>query len=88
MKKSVIIVLVLLSWLTVSCKKESASETSQGTTPGTVEYVHICTGAKSVTYHRMVDCIGLTNCSQEIEKVTLEEAKDMNRRACEICYGK
>lgn len=50
------------------------------------EMVYICTGPKSKVYHKSSNCKGLNSCSREINKVTLDKAKSMNRRACKICY--
>ena len=50
------------------------------------EIVFICTGPSAKTYHRTNDCRGLSRCSGDIEEVSLDEAEDMERRACRICY--
>lgn len=49
------------------------------------ESVYICTGPQSRVYHKTDGCCGLNRCSGSIEMVSLEKAKDMGRRACEIC---
>lgn len=54
----------------------------------TDEYVFICTGNYSKCYHKTDKCEGLTYCSKEIKKVTIKEAKDLNRKACKYCYSK
>lgn len=48
--------------------------------------VYICTGETSTKYHCDRDCRGLSRCSGEIEEVTEEEAEDMGRTPCKICY--
>lgn len=48
--------------------------------------VYICTGSSSKRYHCDRDCKGLSRCSGEIEEVTEEEAEDMGRTPCKICY--
>lgn len=48
--------------------------------------VYICTGVSSKRYHCYRHCKGLTNCTDEIEKVSEEEAEDMGRTPCKICY--
>ncbi len=48
--------------------------------------VYICTGGTSKRYHCYRHCKGLTNCTGEIEKVSEEEAEDMGRTPCKICY--
>ena len=50
------------------------------------QIVYICTGPQSKVYHSSSRCKGLSKCSKEIKKVTLEKAKSMNRRACKMCY--
>lgn len=52
-----------------------------GNTPQ-VTYVYICKGPKSTKYHFINNCRGLTNCSTDIYKVTLTEAKKLNRGIC------
>ena len=52
------------------------------TTPSTVSDVYICNGPKSTKYHLDSQCKGLTKCSTEIEKLTLEKAKAKGRTLC------
>jgi hypothetical protein len=47
-------------------------------------YVYICKGPESKVYHKSDRCKGLSHCSTKVYKVTQEEAKGMNRRACKI----
>ena len=49
-------------------------------------YVYICTGPQSKRYHKTSTCKGLKSCSKEIKKITLEEAKKLNRTPCGYCY--
>lgn len=49
--------------------------------------VYICTGSSSVCYHRTPDCKGLDKCGGKIKAITLEEAQNLGRRPCKICYG-
>lgn len=48
--------------------------------------VFICTGESSERYHCDRDCRGLSRCSGEIEEISEEEAEDMGRTPCKICY--
>ena len=48
--------------------------------------VYICTGETSTKYHCEPDCKGLSRCSGEIEEISEEEAEDMGRTPCKICY--
>lgn len=44
--------------------------------------VYICNGPKSKKYHLTENCRGLKNCSTEIEKVSVEDAKKKGRTLC------
>ena len=52
----------------------------------TDETVYICTGPKSECYHSTSSCQGLKACSTTIKAVSIEKAKEMNRRKCKWCY--
>lgn len=62
-------------------KKESVAKPA-----GYSDNVYICTGSSSKRYHCDPDCKGLSRCSGEIEEVSEEEAEDMGRTPCKICY--
>ena len=62
-------------------KKESAVKSA-----GFSDNVYICTGGSSKRYHCDPDCKGLSRCSGEIEEISEEEAEDMCRTPCKICY--
>jgi len=49
-------------------------------------HVYICTGPKSETYHKTIECKGLRRCSKEIIEITVGKAKKMGRRPCKMCY--
>lgn len=49
-------------------------------------YVYICTGPQSKKYHKTENCRGLNKCSGSIKKITLDEAKQIGRTPCKICY--
>ena len=50
-------------------------------------YVYICTGEKSVRYHKVNTCSGLRNCSKSIIKITEKDAINKYKRTpCKICY--
>ncbi|WP_053989827.1 hypothetical protein [Mangrovimonas sp. TPBH4] len=44
--------------------------------------VYICKGKYSKKYHYNKSCRGLSNCSTDIYKVSLEEARDLQRTLC------
>ena len=62
-------------------KKESVAKSADSS-----DNVFICTGESSERYHCDRDCRGLSRCSGEIEEVSEEEAEDMGRTPCKICY--
>jgi len=43
---------------------------------------YICKGKSSKRYHLDKNCRGLSNCSTDIYKVTLQEAKELGRTLC------
>jgi len=49
-------------------------------------YVYICKGPNSKVYHKSEHCNGLSHCSTQIYKVTIEECKKLGRRPCKIEY--
>lgn len=48
--------------------------------------VYICTGGQSKRYHSTDECIGLSKCSRDIKKISIDEAKDLKRTPCGYCY--
>lgn len=52
----------------------------------TSEIVYICTSGTSKRYHSDRYCSGLGRCTGEIEEVSVEDAEDMGRTPCHICY--
>ncbi|WP_053978537.1 hypothetical protein [Mangrovimonas xylaniphaga] len=44
--------------------------------------VYICKGNYSKKYHYNKSCRGLSNCSTDIYKVSLAEAKELKRTLC------
>lgn len=49
-------------------------------------YVWICTGTSSHSYHCDPECRGLQSCNGHIDKVHTEDAREMGRKPCKICY--
>lgn len=88
--------LVLLLAITLMASCSSSSKKSANVEPekkessvrsaGSSDNVFICTGESSERYHCDRDCRGLSRCSGEIEEVSEEEAEDMGRTPCKICY--
>jgi ureidoglycolate hydrolase len=50
------------------------------------EKVYVCKSSTSVAYHNNINCYGLKKCTHQIISVTIDEAKNMGKRACKICY--
>ena len=50
------------------------------------ERVYVVMSQNAYAYHRTRDCQGLRNATHEIKEVSLEEAKEMNRKPCKRCY--
>lgn len=50
------------------------------------EGVYVCTGSYARKYHYSAECNGLNNCSGNIEMITKDEAIQLAKIACEICY--
>jgi major membrane immunogen (membrane-anchored lipoprotein) len=72
MKKVIITFIVFNTFLLTSCQQAQTK-------------VYICTGEYSECYHKTSKCIGLSNCSKEIQKIPKEDAAKL-RRPCKICY--
>lgn len=73
MKKYAIILLLLLFAFCSPDKKKSGE-------------VYVCDSSTSVAYHAYENCKGLNKCTHAIVFVTKEEAVNMGKRACRICY--
>ena len=81
--------IILMASCGGSSKKSADSESTKKETverPSSSGEVYICTGHSSKRYHCDRDCKGLSNCSGEIEEVSEDEAEDMGRTPCRICY--
>jgi uncharacterized protein YceK len=50
------------------------------------EIVYICTGGYSKRYHATRSCKGLRNCGGTIKAISIEDAEEMGRTPCRICY--
>lgn len=73
-----------------SSKKSADVETEKNESgvksSGYSDNVYICTGGSSRRYHCDPGCKGLSRCFGEIEEISEEEAEDMGRTPCKICY--
>ena len=80
-------VFVLFVFLLASCDNTSRHLGSvHGIMVEVEERVYVCTGPMSQCYHRDSDCYGLENCSASVRAVSLQEARQMGRRPCKLCY--
>ena len=50
-------------------------------------YVLICKSPTAYAYHSY-ECRGLARCTHKIEKVSLEDAIKLKKKACGYCYGR
>lgn len=68
-----------------SCSSSDPEPPDTGTdAPKTT--VYICDGPYAEAYHNTPECTGLSSCSGSILEVTEQEAIDIGRRPCKICY--
>ena len=51
-----------------------------------VEKVYICTGPQAKSYHKDEECYGLQSCSDNIDLIPIDQAKDEGRKPCRYCY--
>ena len=79
------IVLALTLMLLVGCSsKEKQQEQEQVVEQPTA--IYICNSPTAETYHNNPECRGLSRCRYEVIEVTQEEAEELGRRPCKICY--
>jgi hypothetical protein len=50
------------------------------------DYVLICKGGSAYAYHKY-ECSGLKRCTHAVVKVSRQEAIQIGRTACKICYA-
>lgn len=83
-----LLLLILSAFFSIglnSCSSSDSEPPDTGTdAPQTT--VYICDGPYAEAYHNTPDCTGLSNCSGSVLEVTEQEAIDMGRHPCEICY--
>jgi hypothetical protein len=48
--------------------------------------VFICDSRSAIAYHSTTDCSGLNRCTHQIVKISEDEAKQIGRRACKLCW--
>lgn len=77
---------VLAYCLLNSCRTDTAEKVMAVDGSTKMEGVYICTGPMARVYHSDMDCPGLQRCSAEIIEVSVEEAREEDRRPCRICY--
>ena len=86
------IVLALTLMLLIGCSsKEGQQEQEQPPTEQAIEQptstaIYICNSPTAETYHNNPECRGLSRCRYEVIEVTQEEAEELGRRPCKICY--
>lgn len=82
--------LLLLLALFVQCgnpskkpQTDSSTITQQNSQEGNV---YVCSGKSSKRYHKTANCRGLSGCSGTVEAMTFEEAGEIGKTPCKICY--
>ena len=82
----VAIVIAGMLILPAKCSGDKTTKTKETKTSlADVETVFVCTSPGAKAYHVSEDCMGLSNCSYEIEEISIEEAEDLDRRPCRMC---
>jgi len=71
-----------------SCGKKGSNGVSSlyGRDVALDERVYICTGRYAKAYHAFQNCRGLDNCQADVIEVSLEDALNNRRHACELCW--
>ena len=49
--------------------------------------VYVVMSNTAYAYHSNRNCKGLKKATHTIKEITLEEAREMGRKPCKICYG-
>lgn len=49
--------------------------------------VYVCSGRSAKRYHSVNDCMGLSRCSGEVLKMTVEEAEGHGKTPCRMCVN-
>lgn len=49
--------------------------------------VYVCMGGYARRYHKSKSCKGLRNCGGIVQAMTKEEAQNMFKTPCHICYN-
>ncbi len=50
--------------------------------------VIVVMSSNAYAYHKTKNCTAVKKATHKVKEVTLEEAKEMGRRPCKICYKK
>ncbi len=80
--KRLLLAVLLIFLLFASCSSEQSY--GESVKKGQ-DSVFVCISPKAYSYHNHM-CRGLDNCDHDIKKVSLAEAKSMNRKPCGYCY--
>ena len=88
MKKIILsaLVLICLSFTINYSNNSNELEKQNSDSRQNESTVYICNGPKSYAYHSNGSCSGLNNCSTQIYAISLSEALNKGRRACQRCY--
>lgn len=76
----------MIKYLTILFFTVTTITTSYSKSTIKSDYVYICNGPNSKVYHRSSSCKGLSRCSTEIQKTTIQIALNKGRRECRMEY--
>ena len=48
--------------------------------------VYVCMSKGSVAYHDNDNCAGLNRCTHEVRAMSVADAQELGKRACQKCY--
>lgn len=82
-KKNICCLSLILLFLSISLPSTDASIVCEASASGTV---WICGGPNSKRYHRIKNCPGLSKCSKNPSKLSLNKAKQRGYTPCKKCY--
>jgi len=76
----------LLLSLTAAAPNHSILPAAPTTTAATESAVYVCMSKGSVAYHNSDRCSGLNRCTHTVKAMSVADAQDLGKRACQKCY--
>lgn len=84
MKKAILLLSLSLSLVAFGPFQPAVAEEYALVAPQS-QQVLICESSSSYAYHAY-KCSGLSRCTHSISKLSLQEAQNLGRKPCKICY--